>query len=204
MVYVVMGVSGCGKSTIAKFLAEAMALPFFDGDDFHPQANIDKMASGKSLNDADREPWLQELASQIQLWNQSTGAVLACSALKQSYRDILQNPISHSNTSEGQEGSQTNDTKSATHPVGSCEASSRGQRAPRELNINEIIFIHLTGSKELITQRMKARDHFMPPALLDSQFTTLEAPTDSWDYAIDLDPETIITQIQERIHAYAH
>ena len=61
-----------------------------------------------------------------------------------------------------------------------------------------------TGSKELITERMQARDHFMPPALLDSQFTTLEAPSDSWDYSIELAPENIITLIKERIHAHTH
>ena len=89
MVYVVMGVSGCGKSTVGYNLAQSMNLPFYDGDDYHPQANVDKMSSGQPLNDDDRQPWLDNLALQIRSWNESGGAVLACSALKQNYRLTL-------------------------------------------------------------------------------------------------------------------
>lgn len=89
MVYVVMGVSGCGKSTIGEALSEALAFPFYDGDDFHPQFNIDKMSAGQALNDDDRQPWLDILAVNVQLWNRGKGAVLACSALKQKYRETL-------------------------------------------------------------------------------------------------------------------
>ncbi|WDE95535.1 gluconokinase [Lentisphaera profundi] len=89
MVYVVMGVSGCGKSTIAEGLATVLKVPYHDGDDFHPQANIDKMSSGEALNDDDRAPWLELLAVNIQLWNRGDGVVLACSALKDKYRQIL-------------------------------------------------------------------------------------------------------------------
>lgn len=89
MIYVVMGVSGCGKSTVGALLAEKLTVPFYDADDFHPAANIDKMASGNALNDDDRAPWLTLLADKIIEWESDGGAVLACSALKQSYRDIL-------------------------------------------------------------------------------------------------------------------
>ncbi len=89
MIYIVMGVSGCGKSTIGATLAEQLACPFFDADDFHPPENIAKMANGQALNDDDRWPWLSLLADKIIDWQQSRSAVLACSALKQSYRDIL-------------------------------------------------------------------------------------------------------------------
>lgn len=89
MVYVVMGVSGCGKSTVGENLAQSMSLPFYDGDDYHPQANIDKMASGQPLNDDDRQPWLVELALNTKKWNGQGGAVLACSALKEKYRQTL-------------------------------------------------------------------------------------------------------------------
>jgi gluconokinase len=89
VVYVVMGVSGCGKSTIGEALSEALAFPFYDGDDFHPQFNIDKMSAGQALNDDDRQPWLDILAVNVQLWNRGKGAVLACSALKQKYRETL-------------------------------------------------------------------------------------------------------------------
>lgn len=85
--YLIMGVSGSGKTTIGKLLAQQLHLPFYDADDFHPEANKLKMASGIPLNDADRIPWLQTLQRAIQTWPQ--GAVLACSALKESYRQIL-------------------------------------------------------------------------------------------------------------------
>lgn len=89
MVYIIMGVSGCGKTTIGKILADKLHLPFYDADDYHPSENVKKMKSGLSLNDSDRRPWLEILSSQIQKWNASGGAVLACSALKKSYREIL-------------------------------------------------------------------------------------------------------------------
>ena len=83
-----MGVSGCGKSTIGKLLSEALSLPFFDGDDYHPKANVEKMAAGKPLNDDDREGWLERL-NELSLEHQNHGAVIACSALKESYRTML-------------------------------------------------------------------------------------------------------------------
>jgi len=89
MIYVVMGVSGAGKTLIGKMLANKLGLPFFDGDDYHPEANVNKMASGEPLNDDDREPWLQELARNMKEWSTHDGAVLACSALKEKYREIL-------------------------------------------------------------------------------------------------------------------
>ncbi len=82
-----MGVSGCGKSTVGQMLADKMGATFYDGDDFHPQANIDKMASGTPLNDDDRQPWLEKLASVTQ--ETPTSTVTACSALKKTYRNIL-------------------------------------------------------------------------------------------------------------------
>ena len=87
-VFVVMGVSGCGKTTVGEALAEALQYRFFDADDFHPRQNIDKMARGEPLSDADRRPWLERLAELIDI-EKDRGIVLACSALKQSYRDIL-------------------------------------------------------------------------------------------------------------------
>ncbi len=89
MVYIVMGVSGCGKSTVGTALAARRGLPFYDGDDFHPAANVRKMRLGRPLTDDDRRPWLEDLASHIRIWNQSGGAVLACSALKSIYRTWL-------------------------------------------------------------------------------------------------------------------
>ena len=88
--YVIMGVSGCGKSTVAQALAEAINCPFYDGDDFHPPENVAKMASGTPLNDDDRAPWLAALHDLL-LAHAEKGetAVLACSALKRRYREQL-------------------------------------------------------------------------------------------------------------------
>jgi gluconokinase len=89
-VYVIMGVSGCGKSSVGQALAARLGCPFYDGDDFHPPQNVAKMASGTPLTDADRAPWLGRLAALIaETLGQGKTAVLACSALKQQYRDQL-------------------------------------------------------------------------------------------------------------------
>lgn len=84
---VVMGVAGCGKSTVGAALAERIGAGFLDGDSLHPQANIDKMASGTPLNDDDRAPWLAEIGRRFPASN--SDLVIACSALKRSYRDII-------------------------------------------------------------------------------------------------------------------
>lgn len=85
-----MGVSGTGKTTIGKGLSKRLGIPFVEGDDYHPQANVDKMASGKPLNDADRAPWLAALGEVLAKAHESgRGCILACSALKQRYRDTL-------------------------------------------------------------------------------------------------------------------
>uniref|UniRef100_UPI0038CD9B3C gluconokinase n=1 Tax=Paracoccus binzhouensis TaxID=2796149 RepID=UPI0038CD9B3C len=87
---VVMGVSGSGKSTTGGALAARMGWPFVEGDSFHPAANVAKMQAGTPLTDADREPWLRELAAEIGR-NEARGqcSVIGCSALKRAYRDIL-------------------------------------------------------------------------------------------------------------------
>ena len=86
MVVVVMGVSGAGKTTVGMALAAALGWPFVDGDDVHPSANVEKMRRGEPLDDADREPWLRALAGWISTMRDG---VVACSALKASYRRLL-------------------------------------------------------------------------------------------------------------------
>ena len=87
---VVMGVSGTGKSVIGSTVAERLGWEFLEGDSFHPAANIAKMSAGQPLDDDDRQPWLEELGSMLAERRASgTSAVLACSALKRSYRDLL-------------------------------------------------------------------------------------------------------------------
>ncbi|MFD5282434.1 gluconokinase [Streptomyces rubrogriseus] len=131
-VVVVMGVAGTGKTTIGPLLAARLGVPYAEGDDFHPPANIAKMTAGTPLTDEDRWPWLDAIGG----WahgRAGLGGVVSSSALKRSYRDRLR-------------------------------AAAPG-----------VVFVHLTGSRELIEDRMSHRQgHFMPTALLDSQFATLQ------------------------------
>ena len=141
---IVMGVSSCGKSSVASALAENYDATFLDADDYHPASNIEKMSRGDALNDEDRWPWLQHFASTMA--EQSGQAIGACSALKRIYREKL--------------------TEAAGEPL---------------------LFIHLQGSRDLLEQRIAAREnHFMPPSLLQSQLATLEIP-DPDEHAITID-----------------
>jgi 6-phosphogluconate dehydrogenase len=152
-----MGVSASGKSTIGKLLASELRFPFFDADDFHPEYNIKKMASGQALNDLDREGWLLELND---LARREPNAIIACSALKEAYRILLRKDLS-----------------------------------------KEVHFVYLKGSYEQIYDRMTEREgHMMPVSLLQSQFDTLEEPSDALTVSVSLTPETIIKQIMNEIN----
>lgn len=155
-VIVLMGVTGCGKSTVGELLAERLGWIYCDADDYHPAANVEKMAQGIALNDEDRWPWLRGLGDQIGAWLAAgTGAILACSALKESYRQILV------------------DDRAAVRVV------------------------HLKGSRELIAERLAARVHrYMPASLLESQFQTLEEPSDALSVDIDATPDAIVEKIR--------
>jgi len=90
MVILVMGTTGAGKTTVGRLIAQKLGWTFLDADDFHPQTNIEKMKHGIPLTDVDRVPWLANIHSRLQqLTGEGKNAVLACSALKQSYRDAL-------------------------------------------------------------------------------------------------------------------
>lgn len=94
MIVVVMGVTGSGKTTIGELLADRLGAEFADADDYHPLANKQKMAAGHPLTDADREPWLEELNRLLRRWLETgKSGILACSALKASYRTILESGI---------------------------------------------------------------------------------------------------------------
>lgn len=140
---VLMGVAGCGKSSVGVALGAALAMDYLDGDDLHPAANIAKMARGEALGDADRWPWLRLVGQALQ-----SGGIVGCSALKRVYRELI-------------------------------DAEAGGG----------VVFVHLSGSRDVIEARMRARSgHFMPPALLDSQFATLEVPgADERAVVVDID-----------------
>ena len=91
-IFIVMGVSGCGKSTVGKQLAKELKVPFFDGDDYHSKSNVDKMSKGNPLTDRDRTGWLRSL-NKLAKETLTKGAVIGCSALKQRYRDLLSHAI---------------------------------------------------------------------------------------------------------------
>ena len=137
MIVVVMGVSGCGKTTVSALLAARLGWRYREGDDLHPRENVEKMRGGTPLTDGDRLPWLQAIAREIDAWRtEGQSGVVTCSALKRSYRDII-----------------------------------IGDRP-------DVVLVYLKGSQDLIARRMAARhEHFMPAALLASQFATLQEPT---------------------------
>ena len=98
--------SGSGKTTIGAGLAKALDWPFYDADDYHPKENIEKMANGIPLTDEERLPWLQVLSGLMKIWN-NTNAVLACSALKESYRVFLFKEVEELVLTLDQAGTQT-------------------------------------------------------------------------------------------------
>ncbi len=90
MVIIIMGVEGSGKTTIGKMLAEKLGWKFYDADDYHPKSNVEKMRRGVPLNDYDRQPWLAEVRKLISFsLNHNEPSIVACSALKESYREYL-------------------------------------------------------------------------------------------------------------------
>ncbi len=159
---IVTGVAGSGKTTVALELARRLGCPFADADDFHPPANVAKMAAGFPLTDEDRWPWLEAIAAWIRA-RAAAGetAVVTCSALRRAYRDVLR-------------------------------AASPGAR-----------FVHLTGPRGLLEQRIGGRrGHFMAASMLDSQLGILEplAP-DEPGITVDVSPAppVIVSRILKQL-----
>jgi gluconokinase len=150
-----MGVSGSGKTTVATLFAKKTGATFYEGDEFHPPENIEKMRRGVPLTDADRQKWLQTLRGIIvRSLDEGKLTAITCSALKATYRDLLKGGD------------------------------------PR------VQFVYRTGPRAVIEEWMKARKgHFMPAALLDSQFATLEPPSDALNFSIEQSPEEIVTAL---------
>lgn len=159
---VVMGVSGSGKTTVGAALAQRLAVPFADADDFHPPENITKMSAGIPLDDDDRRPWLETIAAWLAA-HAGQGGVVSCSALKRSYRTIL------------------------------------SSQAP------QTAFVHLHGERDVVAARVAGRPgHFMPAALVDSQFSTLEPlAADEPGVVIDLD-HPVDALVEQSVTALTH
>lgn len=160
MIVVLMGVSGSGKTTVGEALADELDWIFVEADEFHPQANIEKMRAGEPLTDGDRWPWLRALRGRIEeACVRGENAVLACSALRSEYREYLK------------------------------------QGCPERVR-----YVHLQASMDLIRRRLEGRDgHFMNPALLDSQFKTLERPEGKIEVDAAPPPEVIAAEIRSRL-----
>jgi gluconokinase len=93
MLVVVMGVAGVGKTTVGQLVADEFGLAFHDADTFHSEASRKKMGAGIPLTEADREPWLRDLARRLREWEAAGGAVVACSALRARHREVLANAV---------------------------------------------------------------------------------------------------------------
>jgi gluconokinase len=164
-VLVIMGVSGCGKSTVAGLLGGRLGWDLAEGDDMHPAASIAKMAAGQPLTDEDRWPWLARVAAWIRAHAAAhRPGIITCSALKRSYRDVLR--------------------------------------------ADPVVFVYLAASRELIARRLAARHgHFMPLALLDSQFAALEPPgPDEQAVTVDVSgsPEQTASLVMAALHLPDH
>ncbi|KAF2229218.1 glucokinase [Viridothelium virens] len=178
-IWAVFGPAGCGKSTIGRHLADQLALPYIEGDEFHPPSNIEKMAAGIPLTDADRWDWLillreQSLAALDPTRPNTTitsdpapskpkpGVVLTCSALKRKYRDVIRIAAYH-------------------HPH------------------IRVRFVYLKADEELILGRVRARQgHFMKETMVKSQFGILEGPAVEEEDVLSVDVAGTTEEVQAK------
>jgi gluconokinase len=158
MIILIMGVAGAGKTTVGALLAEELGWKFADADSYHSPENIKKMAAGVPLTDADRESWLRILRDAITSWIANReNVVLACSALKESYRKFL-------------------------------------------LVGPEVKCVFLSGTFPLVEERLRKRTgHYAGPALLQSQFQTLEEPSEGTKVDVSAPPAEIVREIRQKL-----
>jgi gluconokinase len=157
VIVVIMGVTATGKTTIAKELVRRTGWEFAEGDEYHSEANRQKMHAGIPLTDEDRQPWLESLHTVLANWfHAGKSGAMTCSALKESYRSIL-----------------------------------RG-----ELPDGAVQFVVLEAPKSVLVDRLAHRtNHFMNPALLDSQLATLEEPSDAIHLDVNRSPTESVQKL---------
>ncbi|CAG8254863.1 unnamed protein product [Penicillium nalgiovense] len=170
-IWIVTGPAGCGKSTVGNVLCTELAIPFLEGDDYHPAANKDKMGNGTPLTDEDRWDWLISLRraaidvlspSETNNFHPPTGVVVACSALKQKYRDVMR-------------------------------VAAYGSPSVH------IHFVYLKLSEEVLMQRVTQRQsHYMKNNMVHSQLAALEEPKEEWD-AITINVEGTVEEVQRNV-----
>ncbi|GAA6058719.1 hypothetical protein JCM10212_003407 [Sporobolomyces blumeae] len=206
---IVMGTSGCGKSTVGLGLAQALAIPFVDGDDLHPAANVVKMSEGHPLTDEDRIPWLHRIREDAILLTSSAGlAALDTPAPPPTDSDAASSAVSHelsialariqpASLQARKEAKEAGHERKREGVVVACSALKRQYREllrgeacrfvledGREISEDkhldkhiETFFVYLDGSRPLLLNRMQNRPgHFMKATMLDSQLATLERP----------------------------
>lgn len=171
---VVMGVSGCGKSSVGQGLAHALGWRYLEGDSLHSQANVQKMASGTPLTDADRADWLAALAARLAQACVDAGANAGVDAGVDTGVDANAQPEAHA------QPDATAQPDAGGGLVLACSALKRSyrDRLRRDLPPGAALgLLHLHGTPELLAERLRARqDHYMPASLLPSQLSTLELP----------------------------
>jgi len=164
MIVLVMGVSGSGKSTVGRLVADRLGWEYIDADAYHSPENIAKMRDGQALTDEDRREWIATLADIVERAREGGHSiVLGCSALKRAYRDAI-----------------------------------------LDRRRDDVLLVHLAGTAPLIHERMEARQHFMSPATLESQFAALEPPQAS-EQPLVLDirqqPEALAAAVLDELQA---
>ncbi|WP_114285906.1 gluconokinase [Candidatus Halocynthiibacter alkanivorans] len=153
----VMGVCGVGKTSVSRHIALRLGASYIEADDYHPAENVTAMRDGVPLSDEMRKPWLTGLSTAVETVRKHGPVVVACSALKRNYRDLIR------------------------------------------AHVHNTSFICLVGDRDLIAKRLQARkDHYMSPALLDSQIATLELPA-SDENSIVIDVAGTPEQVNDRV-----
>ena len=195
------GVSGSGKSTLGAALAKALGCPFVDADDLHPQTNVEKMSRGEPLTDADRAPWLVNVrktalkVAESDSHDDTAGVVVACSALKIRYREVLRGKVAEPDLFDPVVGCGASDSGFGNAHVEGKQDVQRGSTAPSTWRT---FFVHPDGPREVLLERMMKRNsHFMKANMLASQLESLESPSGTGE--INVVGIELISRVEEQV-----